>query len=145
MLTSISTIAQLKTTQWGGAVQVYGRRHYRLVAQQGVTSTGKRRPTSMNSEPRKTKREVPLVLLGGTDPVALQALARLLRQEGMGVAGALGDRACLRVATALGPDIILLDPRLPRALLNLLRAHPLSKSAHISWSQALARPATVAT
>jgi DNA-binding response OmpR family regulator len=93
--------------------------------------------------PRKPNREVPLVLLGGTDPLALQSLARVMRQEGMGVAGALGDRACLRVAAALHPDIILLDPRLPRALLNMLRAHPLSKSAHIAWSEALAQPADV--
>jgi hypothetical protein len=44
------------------------------------------------------------------------------------------------MATALYPDIILLDPRLPRALLSLLRAHPLSKRAYISWSQRLAAP-----
>jgi len=98
----------------------------------------------MKAEPRTTHREIPLVLLGGTDPVALQLLARTMRQEGMGVAGALGDRACLRVASALRPDIILLDPRLPGALLNLLRAHPLSKSAQISWSEALAHPAGIA-
>ena len=85
------------------------------------------------------------MLLGGTDPVALQSLARVMRQEGMGVAGALGDRACLRVATALSPDIILLDPRLPRSLLSLLRAHPLSNCAHIAWSQALAHRASIAT
>lgn len=99
----------------------------------------------MNTEPdRRTNREVPLVLLGGTDPAALQRLALLMRQEGMGVALALGERGCLRVATALSPDIILLDPRLPRALLNLLRAHPLAKHADIGWSEALACPASVA-
>jgi hypothetical protein len=44
------------------------------------------------------------------------------------------------MAAALYPDIILLDPRLPRALLSLLRAHPFSKHAHISFSQRLAAP-----
>lgn len=97
----------------------------------------------MDETPVNRQREVPLVLVAGTEPVALQSLARLMKREGMGVAGALGDRACLRVAAALSPDMILLDPRLPRTLLNLLRAHPLSKSAYIGWSEALARPAGV--
>jgi hypothetical protein len=90
--------------------------------------------------PRLTRREVPLVLLGVSDPEAASSVA-VLRREGMALAVALGDRGCLRVAAAIEPDIILLDPRLPRGLLSLLRAHPLSKHAHISWSQALgARP-----
>jgi hypothetical protein len=59
----------------------------------------------------------------------------------MGVAMARGDRACLRMATALYPDIVLLDPRLPRSLLCLLRAHPFSKHAHVGWSCALATAA----
>ncbi len=88
------------------------------------------------------KREVPLVLLGVADPVALPAVAKLLRQEGMGLAFAHGERACLRVAAAIQPDIILLDPRLSRPLLSLLRAHPLSKHADIRWSRALACSAT---
>jgi hypothetical protein len=87
--------------------------------------------------PLSSNRAVPLVLLGVSDPSAWPAAAATLRQEGMAVAFALGDRACLRVATAVHPDIILLDPRLPRTLLSLLRAHPLAKTAHISWSQAL--------
>ena len=82
-------------------------------------------------------REVPLVLLGTTDPAKLEPLATMLRREGMGLACAIGDRACLRVAAAVYPDIILLDRGLPRALLSLLRAHPLSKHAQISWSAAL--------
>jgi hypothetical protein len=82
-------------------------------------------------------REIPLVLLGATDRAAFEPLATLIREEGMGLAFAVGDRGCLRVAAAVHPDIILLDPRLPRALLSLLRAHPLSKYAHISCSRAL--------
>lgn len=97
----------------------------------------------MHAEPRTTRREVPLVLLAGTDPDTLQQLARLMRREGMAVAGALGDRACLRVACALNPDIILLDPRLPRALLKRLRAYPLTQSAQISCSQELEHPTHV--
>lgn len=83
------------------------------------------------------RRIIPLVLLGVTDPDALEPVATLLRQEGMALAFAVGDRACLRVAAAVSPDIILLDPCLPRTLLSLLRAHPLSKCADIRWSRAL--------
>lgn len=84
-----------------------------------------------------SNRAVPLVLLGVTDHAAVEPLATMLGREGMGVAVAQGDRACLRVASAVRPDIILLDPRLPRALLSLLRGHPLLRCAQISWSQAL--------
>lgn len=83
-------------------------------------------------------RATPLVLLGVTEYASAEPIAMLLKREGMGLAFALGERACVRVAAAVSPDIILLDPRLPRPLLNLLRAHPLSKDAQVSWSQALA-------
>lgn len=83
-------------------------------------------------------RSVPLVLLGVSEPSMLEAVAARLKGEGMGLAVALGERGCLRVATAVGPDVILLDPRLSRGLLSLLRAHPESRHAQISWCQALA-------
>ncbi|MBV9581986.1 MAG: hypothetical protein JO057_25680 [Chloroflexi bacterium] len=43
---------------------------------------------------------------------------------------------CLRVATSVGPDLIVLDRRTPRRLVRLLRAHPVSAGARISWLQA---------
>ena len=61
----------------------------------------------------------------------------MLRGEGATVVITVGDRACLRVATSVAPDAVLLDPRLSRSLLSLLRAHPLSKRAQISWSNSL--------
>jgi hypothetical protein len=90
-----------------------------------------------------TSREVPLVILGVVERHTAEPLATLLRQEGMVVAVAVGERGCLRVATAVDPDVILIDPRLPRALVSLLRAHPLSRHAHIALSQALATPVRV--
>jgi hypothetical protein len=90
--------------------------------------------------PESSNRTVPLALLGIIDPVTAEPVAALLRAEGVGLAMALGDRSCLRMATALYPDIILLDPRLPRTLLTLLHAHPLSKRAYISWSRRLGEP-----
>ena len=96
--------------------------------------------TSANSRDAGPNRTVPFALLGVIDASAAKPLAVLLQAEGVGLATAIGHRATLRMATALYPDIILLDPRLPRALLSLLRAHPLSKRAYISWSQRLAAP-----
>lgn len=86
-----------------------------------------------------TNHTRPLVLLAVSEPSGWWYMATILRQEGMRVVLALGERACLRVATAVHPDIILLDPRLPRALLSLLRAHPQARTAQISWSPALDR------
>jgi hypothetical protein len=69
-----------------------------------------------------------------------------MRSEGAVVLITEGERACLRVATSIRPDIVLLDPRLSRGLLSLLRAHPFSKCAHVSWSHAVATmPQSVAT
>jgi hypothetical protein len=61
-----------------------------------------------------------------------------MREEGGVVLIVEGDRACLRVATAVGPDIVLIGPRLSRGVLGLLRAHPLSRHAQISKCRALA-------
>jgi hypothetical protein len=87
--------------------------------------------------PAAPNRDIPLVLVAVTDAAAFEPMATRLRREGLGLAFAVGDGACLRVATAVYPDIILLDPRLSRSLLGLLRAHPLSRRTQISWSRAL--------
>jgi len=39
----------------------------------------------------------------------------------------------LRVATFVGPDVVLIDPRLTRRLEQLLRVHPVSTGASIRW------------
>jgi CheY-like chemotaxis protein len=90
-------------------------------------------------------RAIHLIVLGTTDRHAAERVAALLRGEGASVTIAVGDNACLCVTSALGPDVLLLDPRLPRALLSLLRAHPLARRARISWSRSLADAATVAS
>lgn len=40
---------------------------------------------------------------------------------------------CLRMATSIGPDVIVLDQRVPDRLVRLLRAHPVSSSARLTW------------
>jgi hypothetical protein len=50
---------------------------------------------------------------------------------------------CLRVATSVGPDIVLLDAGLPRRLEKLLRAHPVSARAQILHMHGRAVPVGV--
>jgi CheY-like chemotaxis protein len=83
------------------------------------------------------RRTTPLVVLGTTERRSAERLAALFRGEGASVTIAVGERGCLRVASALGPDVLLLDRRFPRLLLSLLRAHPLCRQAQVSWSAAL--------
>jgi PIN domain nuclease of toxin-antitoxin system len=56
------------------------------------------------------RRVTPSIVLGTTDRQAAERVAALLRGEGASVTIAVGDRTCLRVASALGPDVLLLDP-----------------------------------
>src|SRR5215204_4953974 len=86
------------------------------------------------------RRTIPLLVIGVASREASEPLATVMREEGAFVLVTEGERACLRVATAVGPDVVLLDPRLPRTLLSMLRAHPMSRRAQISVSKALATP-----
>ncbi len=74
------------------------------------------------------RRRVPLVLVASGDAATADEVARRLRRDGATAYAVHSVEGCLRVATAVGPDIVLLDPRLPRRLETLLRAHP--RSAH---------------
>jgi DNA-binding response OmpR family regulator len=58
-------------------------------------------------------------------------VASQLRREGYVVYVTRSADGCLRVATSVRADIILLDPRLPARLERLLKAHPVSASARI--------------
>jgi DNA-binding response OmpR family regulator len=70
-------------------------------------------------------RTTPLVVVGTTDRTAAQPVAATMRAEGAVVVVAEGDRACLRAATSLSPDVVLLNPRLSPGLLGLLKRYPL--------------------
>ncbi len=59
-------------------------------------------------------------------------LAARLRREGNAVCIAHTAEGCLRVATSVGPDVLLLDPAFhTRRLEQLLRAHPTSAQTRI--------------
>jgi hypothetical protein len=58
-------------------------------------------------------------------------VAHRLRNAGNVVYVAHSPEGCLRVATSVGPDVVLLDPAFPARLESLLRAHPVSARAQI--------------
>ena len=76
----------------------------------------------------------PLVLLALADArsIAPPSLVARLRATGATVYVTHGSAGCLRVAVALEPRVILLEPGLPDRLVGLLRAHPRSAHALIS-------------
>jgi CheY-like chemotaxis protein len=76
-------------------------------------------------------RDRPLILVAGIDVAAANRLAAQLRREGNFVCVSHGADGCLRVATSVGPDVVLLDPALPQRVVRLLRAHPASRGARI--------------
>ena len=66
---------------------------------------------------------------------ARQPIAALMREK----AGSFSSSRATALAscrTAVGPDIVLIDPRLSRGLLGLPRAHPFSRHAQISKCRA---------
>lgn len=79
------------------------------------------------------KRSVPLVLILVSDPARARAAEIEWRRVGASVTHALDPDGCLRVATATGPDTIVLDRHAPDRLLRLLAAHPVSRGATIEW------------
>ena len=86
-------------------------------------------------------RRVPLIVVASATPGTAERVAGRLIGEGAVAYATHSVEGCLRVATSVAPDVVLLDPMLPRAarsrLVGLLKAHP--TSAH-----ALVRPLTEA-
>lgn len=69
-------------------------------------------------------RRAPLVVVASpVASVADDAVAGL-RRAGLVAYAARSADGCLRVATSVRPDVVLLDPALPRRVSSLLRAHP---------------------
>jgi len=77
------------------------------------------------------QRGQPLILVASArEGIADDVVARL-RKDGATAYAAHSANGCLRVATSIGPDIILLDPALPDNLERLLHAHPVSARARV--------------
>jgi DNA-binding response OmpR family regulator len=77
------------------------------------------------------RRSIPLIVIASTSTTLAQDVAARLRRAGNVVYVTHSAEGCLRVATSVLPDMVLLDPRLPRRLEQLLRAHPSSAAAQI--------------
>ena len=72
-----------------------------------------------------------MVLVASAHPERVDAIVGRLRATGVNAYAAHGSNGCLRVATSVGPDLILLDASLPRRVERLLKAHPVSARARI--------------
>jgi DNA-binding response OmpR family regulator len=78
-----------------------------------------------------TARRVPLIVVASTSASFAEEVAAPLRRDGSIVYVAHSLHGCLRVATSVAPDLVLLDPEFPPRLERLLNAHPTSAHATI--------------
>ncbi len=78
-----------------------------------------------------TKRSVPLIVVASTSAPYAEDVAERLRQDGSVVYVTHSLNGCLRVATSVAPDLVLLDPEFPPRLEELLHAHPASAKATV--------------
>ena len=90
-----------------------------------------------------SNRSIPLIVVASTSASLAEDVAARLRQDGSVVYVTHSLNGCLRVATSVAPDLVLLDPEFPPRLEQLLHAHPTSAHAtvlHLT-EQRTARPA----
>ena len=76
-------------------------------------------------------RSVPLIVVASTSASFAEDIAARLRRDGSLVYVTHSVHGCLRVATSVGPDVVVLDAALPPRLERLLQAHPTSARATI--------------
>ena len=77
-------------------------------------------------------RSNPLIVVASTSAALADRLAASLRRDGSTVYITHSAQGCLRVATSVGPDMVVLDPALATGRVEgLLRAHPSSAKARI--------------
>jgi DNA-binding response OmpR family regulator len=79
----------------------------------------------------KLSRRVPLIVVASARAGIAEQVVAGLRRDGAIAYATHSAEGCLRVATSISPDIILLDPALPARLERLLRAHPSSAHAQL--------------
>jgi CheY-like chemotaxis protein len=79
----------------------------------------------------RDQRLRPLVLVASPDRELAQRLMRDVERSGAVACVAHSAAGCLRVATAVGPDVVLLDSSLPQNLRGMLSSHPATASTVI--------------
>jgi len=72
-----------------------------------------------------------MIIVASEQPGLADAVAARLRRDGAIAYATHSAGGCLRVATSVAVDVILLDPKLPRRLEQLLHAHPTSAHAQV--------------
>jgi hypothetical protein len=72
-----------------------------------------------------------MIVVASEHPGLADAVAARLQRAGAVAYATHSEGGCLRVATSVSADIILLDPRLPARLEHLLHAHPISARARV--------------
>ncbi len=72
-----------------------------------------------------------LIVVASEQAGLADAVAAQLRHDGSTVYPTHSAGGCLRVATSVSPDVILLDAKFPKRLERLLKAHPVSAHARI--------------
>lgn len=79
------------------------------------------------------RRQVPLIIVASASSALAERVARQLRSAGNVVYIAHSAEGCLRVATSLAPDVVLVDPqlRMPRRFEQLIKAHPASADTQV--------------
>lgn len=76
-------------------------------------------------------RGTTLIVVASDVAAIADDVAQRLRRQGAVVYATHSAAGCLRVATSVGPDVVVLDPALPPRLEQLLRAHPTSARARV--------------
>jgi hypothetical protein len=88
-------------------------------------------PASIGLSVMLSGRERPLVLVATPSTELAERLMCDVRRTGSIACLARTADGCLRVATSVGPDVLLLDSRLPDRLVDMLRSHPATASSTI--------------
>jgi hypothetical protein len=82
------------------------------------------------------QRQTPLIVVAGPEGTA--ALVKCVRAQRALVYLTCSPEGCLRVATSVRSDVILLPRDFPRRIVRLLQQHPTSAGARMVWFQRLA-------
>jgi hypothetical protein len=76
-------------------------------------------------------RRPPLIVVASANHGTADEIVSRLRSDGAVAYAAHSAHGCLRVATSVRPDIVVLDPALGPRVEKLLRAHPVSAHAQL--------------
>jgi len=82
---------------------------------------------------QSSRRQRAMVVVMGLDRAQVEVETEHWRGLGAVVVKTRDAGGCLRISTSVGPDVIVLDRRVPERLVRLLRAHPVSSDARIDW------------